>query len=130
MPRFRIKSLLIFTAFVGLGVFIWMQFVASRVAGVSIRNSRLLVFFNRSPRRLADPYDIESFRPGGAPFFWPWDDINDLFIHAYDVVEIPIITIAIAAIGLFAFVAGIIAVVRALRRRPKPNPSSANDSAA
>jgi hypothetical protein len=101
MPRFRIKTLLFFTAIIAIGIFLWMQFVAPRIAGATVRNFKLLVYLKGSSPRLGDPYDYESFRePSWIDFFTPRDDV---FLHdAYAIVEIPVLTILLL-IGITAF---------------------------
>lgn len=126
MPRFRIKSLLVFTAMIAVGIFLWIRFVAPQIAGVAVQDSKLLVYFNRPSRGLADPYDYESFGPGGTPFFWSVNEPDGLFRYAFTVIEIPLLVIGtvlgICAILIFGHPFRLYWLGRKLISRKAPPP--------
>lgn len=100
MPRFRIRTLLIITAIFATGIFLWMRFVAPKIIGMSVRDSKLVIHLRPGSRRLADPYDYESFRPTWSSFFTPPGQ-GDIFVHdTYGVVEIPLLAIGMV-LGIF-----------------------------
>lgn len=100
MPRFRIRTLFIFTAIVAVGMFLWMRY-APKIVGMTVRDSKFVVYLRPATRRLADPYDYESFRTSWIPDFTPPSE-SDIFFHdAYGLVEIPLLAIGVV-LGIFA----------------------------
>lgn len=82
MPRFRIQTLLILTAIVGIGVFLWIRYITPNVDSVSIEGNNLVIHmtstyadnsFHLDPN---DPYALPI--PGPAPF---GSRVSDPFRH-------------------------------------------------
>lgn len=69
MPRFRIKTLLVFTAIVAVSVFLWMRYITPNVARVGIEGSYLVI-------HMTEAYALNAFHadpnnPFGPPIPGP-----------------------------------------------------------
>jgi hypothetical protein len=68
MPRFRIKTLLIFTAIIALGIFLWLRYITPNITGLSIQGSSLVIHQKPIITHEYVDFVISKFRPREKTF--------------------------------------------------------------